>query len=123
MPSDRPARWIADISDNIERVEQFTADMDFEASVAHGPVVYAVQYALLIISEAARRLGPNAEALAPDQPWADIRGIGNILRHQYDEVDPVVIRSVVQTDPGALKAASQRALLTISESNSGEPRP
>jgi uncharacterized protein with HEPN domain len=98
----------------IERVGQFTAGMDFAAFVARAPVVYAVQYALLTISEAARRLGPNAEALAPHQPLADIRGIGNILRHQYDEVDPEVIRSVVQRDLAALKADAQQALVAVS---------
>jgi len=44
--------------------------------------IYAVQYALLIISEAARKLGAHAESLAPGQPWPDIRGIGNLLRHE-----------------------------------------
>ena len=99
----------------IERVGQFTAGMDFAAFVARAPVVYAVQYALLIISEAARRLGPNAEALAPHQPLADIRGIGNILRHQYDEVDPEVIWSVMQRDLGALKADAQQALVAMAD--------
>jgi hypothetical protein len=68
LPSEHPARCFADIIDNIERIEQFTAGMDFAAFVAQGPLVYAVQYALLIISEAARRLGPNAQALAPASP-------------------------------------------------------
>jgi uncharacterized protein with HEPN domain len=48
--------------------------------------------------------------LAPDQRWADIRGIGDILRHEYDEIDHEVIWSVVQSDLGALKAAALRAL-------------
>jgi uncharacterized protein with HEPN domain len=114
LPSEHPARRFSDIIDNIERIEQFTAGMDLAAFIAQGPAAYAVQYALLIISEAARKLGPNAEVLAPDQPWADIRGIGNILRHQYDEVDPEVIWSVVQRDLGALKVAAQRALRAVS---------
>ncbi len=122
LPSEHPALRFADIIDNIERVEQFTAGMDLAAFVAQGPVVYAVQYAL-IISEAARKLGPNAEVLAPDQPWADIRGIGNILRHQYDEVDPEVIWSVVQRDLGALKAAAQRALLAVSDNGTERHQP
>jgi uncharacterized protein with HEPN domain len=91
LPSEHPARRFADIIDNIELIGQSTAGMDFAAFIAQGPVVYAVQYALLIVSEAALRLGPHAEGLAPDQPWTDIRSIGNVLRHQYDEIDPEVI--------------------------------
>ena len=114
MPSERPARRFADIIDNIERIEHFTAGMDLAAFVAQEAVVYAVQYALLIVSEAARRLGSHAERLAPGQPWADIRSIGNVLRHQYDDVDPEVIWWIVQRDPATLKAAAQQALLALS---------
>ncbi len=69
--------------------------------------------ALLIVSEAARKLGSHAEQLAPDQPWADIRSIGNVLRHQYDEIDPEVIWSIVQRDLASLKAAAQRAIQVL----------
>ena len=81
MPSDDPARRFADIIENIERIEHFTAGMDITAFLADGTAIYAVQYALLIISEAARKLGAHAESLAPGQ-WPDIRGIGNLLRHE-----------------------------------------
>ncbi len=95
--------------------------MDLATFVAQGPVVYAVQYALLIVSEAARRLGPNAERLAPDQPWADIRSIGNVLRHQYDEIDPEVIWSILQRDLASLKEAAQRAVLALSANDPETP--
>lgn len=107
LPSEHPARRFTDIIDNVERIEQFTAGMDLTAFIAQGTVVYAVQYALLIISEAARKLGPHAERLAPDQPWAGIRSIGNALRHQYDDVDPEVIRAIVQRDLATRKAAAR----------------
>jgi uncharacterized protein with HEPN domain len=114
LPSEHAARRFADNIDNIERVEQFTAGMDLATFVSQGAVAYGVQYALLIISEAARKLGTHAERLAPDQPWADIRSIGNMLRHQYDDVDPEVIWWIVQRDLAPLKAAAQRALAALS---------
>ncbi len=88
--------------------------MDLASFIAQGAVVYGVQYALFLISEAAQRLGPDAERLAPDQPWADIRSIGNVLRHQYDDVDPEVIWTTVQRDLAALKAAAKQALMALS---------
>jgi uncharacterized protein with HEPN domain len=120
VPSEHPARRFADIIENIERIEQFTAGMDLAAFVAGGVAVYGVQYALLIVSEAARRLGPHAERLAPDQPWADIRSIGNVLRHQYDDVDPEVIWWIVQQDLATLKTAAQRALAVLSGDRAGD---
>ncbi len=60
LPSEKPARRFQDIFENIERIERFTAAMDLAAFVAQEHVVYAVLYALLVISEAARKLGEQA---------------------------------------------------------------
>lgn len=42
----------------------------------------------------ARRGG--GRPLAPDQPWQDIRGIGNHLRHGYDSLDIGMIWEAVE---------------------------
>ena len=47
----------------------------------------AVERCLERICEAAHRSGPRASEFAPDQPWNDIRGMGNRLRHAYDRLD------------------------------------
>jgi uncharacterized protein with HEPN domain len=39
-------------------------------------VVAAVERKLMILSEAAIRLGEDAERYCPGQPWRDIRGTG-----------------------------------------------
>jgi uncharacterized protein with HEPN domain len=54
--------------------------------------VAAVERKLLLISEAAIRLGEDAERLCPGLPWHDIRGIGNWLRHRYDKVVVETVR-------------------------------
>ena len=73
LPSDKPLRRLEDILENIARIEQFTAGMDFDGFTANDQAVYASLHALLIISEAARKLGAAAEALVPGQPWAAAR--------------------------------------------------
>jgi uncharacterized protein with HEPN domain len=60
---------------------------------------------LQIISEAATRLGNEAEQQTPHQPWRDIRGIGNQLRHAYERVDLNTIWNAVTDDLPLLKAA------------------
>ena len=106
MPSERPLQRLQDILDNIERIERFTADKDFDHFARDEQALYASLYALLVISEAARKLGNQAETLVPGQPWADIRSIGNVLRHYYDGVDPEAIWRVISTgDLASLKKA------------------
>ena len=52
---------------------------------------------MLRISEAAVKLGSFAEELLPAHDWSAIRGIGNILRHDYDRASlPMIYDTVVQ---------------------------
>jgi len=67
-------------------IERFTLGMDFEAYGEDLKTMGAVERKLLLISEAAVRLGDQGPALCPGLP-GNIRGIGNWLRHQYDRVD------------------------------------
>jgi uncharacterized protein with HEPN domain len=79
----------------IDMIERFTLDMDFEAFREDPKTVAAVERKLQLISEAATRLGDQAEALCPGLPWRNIRGIGNWLRHQYDRVDMQTVWNTV----------------------------
>jgi uncharacterized protein with HEPN domain len=113
LPSDKRTRWFEDILDNVARIERFTVGMDFQAFLTDEQATFAVLHALLIISEAARRLGADADALAPDQPWRAIRGLGNILRHEYGGVDPNAIWRIVADDLPLLKRAVEGALAEL----------
>jgi uncharacterized protein with HEPN domain len=84
--------------------------LDEEAFAENEQAIFAVKYALLIISEAATRLGDEAAALQPDIPWREIRGIGNHLRHGYDPIDLPRIWRLIERDLPSLKAACQHAL-------------
>lgn len=111
MPSERQARRLEDIRDNITRIERFVVGLDYAGFEADEKVLFAVFHALLIISEAARKLGSEAEALAPDQPWPAIRALGNILRYQYDEVSATAVWAIVQDDLPRLKQSIDAALV------------
>ena len=69
----------------------------------------AVERKLLIVSEAAIRLGDEAAAICPGIPWHKIRGVGNHLRHAYDRVDLDSLWHTVTDDLPVLKAAILRS--------------
>ena len=111
MPSDKPRRRLEDIVEHVALIEEFTRGLTFEAFTGSRRTVYASLHALLIVSEAASKLGEEAEQLVPGQPWQAIRSIGNVLRHQYDGVDPNTIwRLIVSGDLASLKEAVSAAL-------------
>jgi len=53
----------------------------------------------------------------PNQPWADIRGMGNRLRHAYDRISLEVIWNSIQEDLPSLAAESRLALERIRRIN------
>lgn len=118
MPSSDPVQRFLDILENIDRIEHFTQGLDRESFVADETVVFAVKYALMIISEAAVKLGDRAAVLCPDIPWREIRGLGNRLRHEYDTIDLSRIWLLIERDLPPLKAACQAAVRAAPEDKS-----
>lgn len=105
-----PKRSLGDILSAIVLIEDFTSGMDFETFRSSPMAVAAVERELLIVSEAAIRLGAEAERMCPDQPWPDIRGLGNRIRHAYDRIEIDRIWNTVTEHLPPLKASVQRAL-------------
>lgn len=121
MPFDDPVQALNDILEHIGHVEGFLQGVEPFNLHDDRRTVFACQYALLVISEAAKRLGPRAEELCPGFPWRDIRGIGNHLRHAYDTLDFALIWKVYQDDLPPLKAAVTAALKRLLDAS--EPPP
>lgn len=110
MPFRDESDSLRDIADDIDMIQRFTSDMDVEQFSIDPKTVAAVERKLLIISEAAIRLGAAIETSCPGAPWREIRGMGNWLRHQYDRIELPTIWRTVQTDLPLLKAVVLRAL-------------
>lgn len=117
MPSSDPIQRFTDIIDNIERIGRFTAGMDLPGFVENEQTELAVKYSLLIISEAAIKLGDLAADLCPNIPWREIRGLGNRLRHEYDTIDVVRIWLLLERNLPPLKDACLGALIVLKEAD------
>jgi uncharacterized protein with HEPN domain len=106
-----PAACLADILDNIERIRSYVGAIDQDALERDGRTRDAVERCLERICEAAFRLGDEAVRLMPSQPWGDIRGMGNRLRHAYDRLSLLVIWHAIQDELPALEADVRLALI------------
>lgn len=115
MPSDKPARRLEDIVENAQAALRYTSGMDEVAFDGNRLVYDAVERCLERISEAAAKLGELAPALVPDQPWREIRALGNRLRHDYDEIRGERLWDIVRADLPPLCKACEEALRRLRE--------
>ncbi len=113
MPLIDPLLPLCDILESISRIDSFLDGYTFVQFTRDDKTIAAVERKLQIITEAAFRLGEQAEVLCPGIPWRNIRGTGNWLRHQYDRVDLETIWNTVKTDLPALKASVSKAIASL----------
>lgn len=117
MPSSNPLRRIQDILHSIEKIEVYVSQSGSIANIVDTEDAFhdGVERRLLIISEAAVKLTGDVEPLEPNIRWDEIRGMGNQLRHNYDEISGPIIRAVLTTHLPLLKAACLRLKTHFSE--------
>src|SRR5215471_11838568 len=96
MPSDQTRLALYDIRENGKLAQDFVAGLSFERFRDNRLFFYAVTRALEIISEAARRLPKELRDRHPELPWRAIMGVGNVYRHDYDNVDEDMVWRTVQ---------------------------
>jgi uncharacterized protein with HEPN domain len=109
MPPERDPRLQADdVLQAIANIEADTTGLEFQVFVADRRTRQLVERNLEIISEASRRIPDRLKATEPDVPWREIARIGNVLRRDYGEVRPDILRGVCTHRLAPLKAAVQR---------------
>jgi uncharacterized protein with HEPN domain len=112
-----PAGNLSDIIENAERIAQYLTSTNYDDFTSNFLLRDAVERCMERVCEAAHRLGNRATELMPHQPWNDIRGMGNRLRHAYDRIDVALVWQSAFRDIPALAADARRALEALTEKN------
>ncbi len=115
MPSKRAAIALLDIRDNARLAQEFAAGLSFDAFKADRRTFYAVTRCLEIVSEAARRLLSSPRDRHQELPWRAIMGVGNVDRHDYDNVAEEIVRRTVKHSLGSLLAIVEGEISKLSE--------
>src|SRR4029078_1785375 len=95
------------------RSEQVTRGRSFEDFAANWQLQWLVQRAVEIISEASRAIPGELKRDYPEIPWDRVRGIGNVLRHEYRAISDPLIWNVVADELPRLKGAVQSMQLAM----------
>ncbi len=96
-----PRNWrlrIEDILEAIQKTQRYKSGLSFEEFCSDEQVVDAVVRNLEVIGEAARHIPPEIELRHPDVPWGEMRGMRNVLVHEYFGVNLAILWHTVEQD-------------------------
>ena len=96
-----PRQWafrIADILEAIAKIEKYTRGMDLASFAADDKTVDAVVRNLVVVGEAARHIPAEIEQAHPEVPWNEMRGIRNVVVHEYFGVSVPILWETVARD-------------------------
>jgi len=110
LPFRDDATHLRDILEAIDHIDSFVKDMDLDAYKADLKTKSAVERQMQIITEAAVRLGDDAEVIAPGPDWKGFRGMGNLLRHAYHRIDDELVWNTVKDDLPVMRQVIVEAL-------------
>ena len=95
--------YIDDIRRAVSFIEEFTANMDFDAFAADYKTQYAVVRCFEIMGEAAKRIPEEIRTANPFIPWKIMAGMRDRMIHGYDVIDVSVLWKTLQQDIPTLK--------------------
>ncbi len=94
-----------DILEAIERTDEVTRGKTLADFERDWRLRWLVQRAIEIISEASRAIPVELTDTRPEISWPRVRGIGNVLRHEYQGLSDPIIWNVVTDELPRLKLA------------------
>ena len=89
--SANPRARLEHILFHIRGVAETVGGIDFDTYTSVYHMERTVERAVQIISEAVKALPPELTNRYPDIEWPKIAAIGNVLRHEYERVDPTTM--------------------------------
>jgi uncharacterized protein with HEPN domain len=88
---------VEDILACIEKIKVYTQGMSYEQFCADGKTVDAVIRNLEIIGEAAVYIPLEIQEKHPELAWLEMRGMRNIMAHEYFGISlPIIWRAIEQ---------------------------
>jgi len=105
-----PTVAIRDCLAEIAILDEIAARMTLELFKSDPITRRAAAYAIQTISEAVRHIPDDWLADYPTEPWAQIKGIGNRIRHEYFRLDDAILWEIMTAQTKALKTVMEAML-------------
>lgn len=110
-----PEVWrlrIQDIIDSIDRIEVYLSGISHEWFTEDQRTRDAVVWNIAVICEAARLIPVEIQVNHQAIPWAKMRGMRNIVMHEYFGIDESIIWETATRDLPTLRAQLEKLVLS-----------
>lgn len=111
-----PRDWkfrLEDIAEALSAISEYTADLDLDSWGRDRKTIDAVIRNLEIIGEAAANIPEEIQSKYHELPWYQMKGLRNILIHEYFGVDPEILWKTIQEDLPPLQHKTQTILSNL----------
>lgn len=100
-----PHARLVDILNEIGRLREIIGILDYPTFIADWRSRYAIQHAMMIISEAVRFIPDTMRSAHPEVAWPQIQAFANLARHEYHRVDREIVWFIVKDHLDSLDTA------------------
>jgi uncharacterized protein with HEPN domain len=120
MPRRSITLRLDDMIEAAARVRETLGELSIEALEADWQRHWLIQRGIEIISEASRHLPARLKERHPEIPWTKVAGIGNVLRHGYEDIAAPVLWKLVREDLPVLEQACHAERAAIGDESAKE---
>lgn len=96
-PSHGHLDYLRDIIAMMDKIQTFTADLDFDQFVQDDKTYMAVVRAIEVIGEAAKNIPATVRKQYPQVPWKKMAGMRDKLIHAYFGTDATIVWETATT--------------------------
>jgi len=108
VPSREFKLRIEDMLMEIAIIENTVKDLNFRTFSENEQALRVILYGLAVIGEAVAGIIDKLEKVDSNIPWSQIKGLRNMVIHEYFRLDLSIIWETVQTDLPVLKKSLLR---------------
>ncbi len=95
--------YLTDIINSVDRIKDYTRNMNYDDFVEDRKTYDAVIHNLQIIGEATKQVPEIIRQKYPDIPWRQVAGLRDVIAHTYFMVNPEIVWNIINTELNPLQ--------------------